>query len=261
MADRGVEAGMASALATAADLQDGFRIGNVLGRSIGVLSRHVLAFVLVMAVARLPTLLPALLGLAMRTHLRGLGSRFFVLTVIVGSIPLLLIPVTQAVVYYAAFQDLRGQKLRLGESIKRGLRRFFALIGTWICMALLCMIGFVLLIVPGFIAMVATAVAVPVCVVERLGPIASIQRSRRLTKGHRWKIVGLGLLLFVAGIAIAGLDFAVRFGLGAQIGAIVDFVVQSAFGAFSAIVFAVAYHDLRVAREGLDTDRIAAVFD
>ena len=33
------------------------------------------------------------------------------------------------------------------------------------------------------------------------------------------------------------------------------------FGAFNAIMVVVTYHDLRVAKEGVDTDQIAAVFD
>jgi hypothetical protein len=249
---------MSSAFAT-----DGFRIGSVLNRSIGVLSRHVPAFVLVMAVARLPTFLPALLRFLMRPQPPddGFGIEFWVLATIIWLILLLLMPVTQAIVYYAAFQDMRGQSLHLGESVVRGLRRFFPLIGTWLCMMLLYLLGFLLLIVPGFIVMVVTALAVPVCVVERLGPITSIRRSQRLTKGYRWKIAGLSLLLFVVGFAILALGTTVSFTIGVGPGAIIDFVLQSVFGAFSAIVFVVAYHDLRVAHEGLDTERIAAVFD
>jgi hypothetical protein len=36
---------------------------------------------------------------------------------------------------------------------------------------------------------------------------------------------------------------------------------SAAFGAFYAIMVVVIYHDLRVAKEGVDTDQIAAVFD
>jgi hypothetical protein len=34
-----------------------------------------------------------------------------------------------------------------------------------------------------------------------------------------------------------------------------------AIGAFGSIIVAVIYHDLRVARDGIDIERIAAVFD
>jgi len=39
--------------------------------------------------------------------------------------------------------------------------------------------------------------AVPVCVLERLGPFRSMERSRMLTKGGRWLILGIALLLIV----------------------------------------------------------------
>jgi hypothetical protein len=35
----------------------------------------------------------------------------------------------------------------------------------------------------------------------------------------------------------------------------------SVYGPFNAVLTAVTYHDLRVAKEGIDTDQIAAVFD
>ena len=38
-------------------------------------------------------------------------------------------------------------------------------------------------------------------------------------------------------------------------------VWSALWGAFYAILAVVTYHDLRVAKEGLDTDQIAAVFD
>jgi hypothetical protein len=39
------------------------------------------------------------------------------------------------------------------------------------------------------------------------------------------------------------------------------FAWQIIVGAFGAVVVAVIYHDLRAAREGIDVERMAAVFD
>jgi hypothetical protein len=36
---------------------------------------------------------------------------------------------------------------------------------------------------------------------------------------------------------------------------------SAVYSAFSAVLAVVAYHDLRVAQEGVDTDQIASVFD
>jgi hypothetical protein len=48
-------------------------------------------------------------------------------------------------------------------------------------------------------------VALPACVVEGLGPIKSLGRSANLTKGHRWKILGIFLVLNVVGGIMSGL--------------------------------------------------------
>jgi hypothetical protein len=49
--------------------------------------------------------------------------------------------------------------------------------------------------------------------------------------------------------------------LGMDAGAILGFVMQSVVSAFTTLAAVVMYHDLRVAKEGVDTNRIAAVFD
>jgi hypothetical protein len=50
--------------------------------------------------------------------------------------------------------------------------------------------------------------------------------------------------------------------IGGPILALIVFLAWSAiFGAFYAIMVVVIYHDLRVTKEGVDTDQIAAVFD
>jgi hypothetical protein len=87
-------------------------------------------------------------------------------------------------------------------------------------------------------------------------------RSRQLTKGHRWKILGLQLVIlipaFVVGAIVGGLTAVI---LGSTFGPIINLLWNAIWTAFFAIVLAVAYHDLRVAKEGIDTEQIAAVFE
>jgi large-conductance mechanosensitive channel len=49
--------------------------------------------------------------------------------------------------------------------------------------------------------------------------------------------------------------------LGSTFGQIVNLLWSAIWTAFLAIVLAVTYHDLRVAKEGVDTEQIAAVFE
>jgi hypothetical protein len=143
-----------------------------------------------------------------------------------------------------------------------GFARFFPIIGLAIVAYFLITLASMLLIVPGLILLTMWFVATPACVVERLGPIRSMRRSSQLTKGHRWKVFGLILLVAVLGSIIIGvinLGFELMAGpIGALIAGV---VLNGIWGAFYAIAVVVTYHDLRVAKEGINIEQIAAVFD
>jgi hypothetical protein len=99
-------------------------------------------------------------------------------------------------------------------------------------------------------------------VVERLGPIASIRRSMALTKGERWRVFGIMVAVFIVAAMVAGtVEVSLMAALPRVIAIPFLFVWSAVSGSIAAILYVVMYHDLRVAREGLDTDRIAAVFD
>jgi uncharacterized membrane protein len=170
---------------------------------------------------------------------------------------MVLFALVQATMIQGAFQDIRGQSFDLGTSVRRGLSRFLPVLGTSICFTIALFIGFILLIVPGFIVLTMFLVAIPVCVVEALGPFQSLGRSRALTKGHRWQIFAIyivpllvlaigSFILQAIGAAIAGITGA----------AIASFLVVAVTAPYQALVAIVTYHDLRAVKEGL-----AAVFD
>ena len=118
------------------------------------------------------------------------------------------------------------------------------------------------LLFPGFMVLTMLFVAAPVCVVERLGPFKSMGRSARLTKGHRWKIFGLWFAtLLVEGIVQSVLTKLAVAGGASLLGTPVLVIWSAVYGAFSAVLAVVTYHDLRVAKEGVNTDQIASVFD
>jgi uncharacterized membrane protein len=125
----------------------------------------------------------------------------------------------------------------------------------------LLMLGLILLIVPGIMLYTMWLVGVAACVVERTGPWRSLRRSQELTKGHRWKIFGLFLLLLLFSLISPLLQLLLNATAGATAAAIGN-AIWTAFGsAFSSVVIAVTYYDLRVAKEGIDIEQIASVFD
>lgn len=235
-----------------------FRIGSVINRAFSVLSRNLLKFSAVTAVAYLPTLLLTKV-FTDGDNVSGIG----VLTGFLGILLLLAFSmVSHAIITFAAFQDMRGRPVHLGESLGIGLQRVVPIIGLAIVIAIAIGLGFMALIIPGLILLTMWFIAIPACVVEQLGPLASLKRSAQLTKGHRWKIFGLMLLLLLISIVVTPIiDLGLASIGGPMLALIVGLIWNALWGAFYGIAVVVSYHDLRVAKEGIDTEQIAAVFD
>jgi len=136
-------------------------------------------------------------------------------------------------------------------------------------------VGFTIaLFMPALYVRTMLWVTIPVAVMERRG-LGSFRRSAALTKGSRWRIFLLALLLIVVGIGVSLLLRAVavtvtEMELGGRPGArsasfvgplAIRWIATAFSSALAAVIEAVAYHDLRVAKEGVDTEQIAAVFD
>jgi hypothetical protein len=245
-------------LPTGRSAERDFRIGCVLERASAVFSRNFMIFFVVTAVASLPTFL-LLFGSHETTDdpvkallLIGLG---LFLGVVLGTL-------SQAVVLYGAFQDLRGRPIDLGLTLQVGLRRFLPIVGVAISVTLFACLGLVLFVVPGLIWFTKWFVAMPACVVEELGVYRSRERSAQLTEGHRWKIFGIIVLLVVADLIV---DHAIDVTLSSVAGGVAALaghvIWRGIWGAFYAIFAVVTYHDLRVAEDGVDIEQVAAVFE
>jgi hypothetical protein len=120
-------------------------------------------------------------------------------TIFVSSvINLVIAALVQGAQTRATVSAAEGRKATFGESLSAGIRVALPLIGLSILWAIGVGIGFMVLIVPGIILLLMWAVAVPSLVIERNGIMAAFSRSAQLTKGARWKIFGLFLVLLVA---------------------------------------------------------------
>jgi hypothetical protein len=237
-----------------------FRVGSVISRSGAVLSRHLLTFFIVAVIAYSPLLLIA----SMQTTepiepseaLRQALWKFF------GVVLLVVLPqLGKAIILHAAFQDMRRRPVRLAESVNVGLSRFLPVIGIAFVQGFLIALGMILLIVPGLILYTMWFVGLPACVVERLGPWTSLRRSRELTKGYRWKVFALALLFIVVDAGGRMIALVLTALAGPVAGLTGQMIWTGIIAAFSGVVVAVTYYDLRVIKEGVDIEQITAVFD
>jgi MFS family permease len=246
-----------------------FRLGHVFSQAWTVFSRNFFTFTLVTLIAGLPALLMPTIPQPAPGSAPTIPDNIGTIAAL-SLIVIVLKTLSQAVVLYGAFQVMRGRRVDLAESARIGLRRFFPLIVVAIVVPLVAGFAAILLIFPMIMLYMMWLVATPVCVVEQLGPFASTARSRQLTKGHRWKLFGMILLLLIPALIIGAIIGVVAvavtggfltFMTTTTVGQIVNLVWGAIWSAFLAILIVVTYHDLRVAKEGVDTDQIAAVFE
>jgi hypothetical protein len=232
-----------------------FRVGDAMNKAIQTLSRNVLPFSIVTGIAALPSVLIFERNAAVQTP----GAvAWFLLGMILAVV---LSGLSQAVVLHGAFEDMRGRPVDIMASVRVGWRRFLPVIGVTLLGGFFTGLAAIALIFPAFIVMTMWYVATPACVVEHTGPLGSLYRSAELTKGNRWRVFGMVIVVGIVGAIGTGMVEALAYGVGPAVAPVVKVIWQGLLGAYSAILVVVTYHDLRVAKEGVDTDQIAAVFE
>ena len=167
-----------------------------------------------------------------------------------------------AVICFSVSQELRGRPFSLSQAFGVALFRSPALIAVDLLTTIYATLAALLLIVPGLIVGSVYAVALPACVIERIGPIKAMSRSTFLTKGNRWRIVGFNLFVHL-GLPMPSLIIAY---MGGRTGhtifsSAVGVPVAGIANGFGAVMMAVLYAQLRLARDGVDVEHIAAAFD
>jgi hypothetical protein len=235
-----------------------FRIGVVLSKTFSVLSNKLGQFLLLTFVPLVPVLAVTLLAQA-GPQKAPLASSVAWIGALSGVLTFVLQIVAQATTLYGAFQLMGGQSFTIAQSLNVGLRRALPVFGAALLAGLGTGLAAILFLVPGMIVACMLYVAVPACVIEKLGAVASLNRSAALTKGYRWQI--FGLLALVTIIGIIAQVILTQVGGGTLWGKLLDFCWLVVATSFGAVLAAVVYHDLRVAKEGIDIDNLANVFD
>jgi len=240
-----------------------FSIGAALARSFSVLFRNIVPFGILALIFNAPVQLMPLFFDQVNGTLAG---GFEPLSIVLVLANIILGFMLAATLVYGTVLELRGGRASLLECMSRGLSLLFPVIGVGILVGIIIGLFSLLLIIPGIIAAVMLWVAVPAAVVERPGIVDSLKRSIELTKGYRWPLFGLILILMiintVIGAAVGGIAGLAAGAVLGPIGLVmINLVVQAFSGALFAVASAVAYHDLRIAKEGASVNDIAAVFD
>jgi hypothetical protein len=138
---------------------------------------------------------------------------------------------------------------------------FRPIVGVGFVQTAVAFIGGFLLIIPGVFGATMLYVATPVCLIEQRRTWPSLLRSAVLTKGYRWSVFGLLMVVNLVPTVALGVVYVLMSRSGGRMaGHLVMYVLEVAFNAFSGVVALVVYQGLRTAKEGLAVEALAEVF-
>ncbi len=256
-------------MTAAATVGSRFDMGRVASRTFGAIGRNFAVFgLLALLLAGIPQ------GIARyfaqeTVHGGGLGSGL--ITACSSLLGFIGLNMLQAALIHGTVADLNGRRANFGECLSTGLRFLLPVIGISILTGVAVAIGFILLIVPGVLLLLAWCVNIPVVVTEREDVFAAFGRSWDLTRGHRLQIFGLAVvyvlvvwIMDAAGIAVTGglnlANLASPVGFNGIEWAVLTLlnVAQSLVGATG---LAAIYYELRSIKEGVGPEALASVFD
>ena len=249
-------------------------VGPLVSRTFSVWWTHVGKFAALLVLAYVPFIVAGAMGAAAAVALKGgrsvgSGSVVALIAVIVVAAVagLVLVLCAMGGLAFGTLQHLAARPVTFGSMFGAGYRRAGPLLLVTLLSYLLVLVGLVALVVPGIILGLGLALVFPIVMTEPdLGAVEAMKRSLALTKGSRWSLFGALFVVFLAmwGASLAGnlLGAALKSSqLAAGAAMVLSVVIQVSMSTLSSVLCAVAYHDLRLAKEGVDTSDLAKVFE
>ena len=183
---------------------------------------------------------------------------------------LFLAGAAQAATIFAVSDLYLGRTASVRGSYRKVGGKAFRVILVLILVGLAVGVGFLLLIIPGFILLCRTAVAVPASMLEDTKPVGSIERSMQLTKGFAMQVFLIFLLVWVLSyIAVMIFELPFTYLQGAAVQAhqtlsfgmlalqhLSSFLSNVLVGPIGTIAFSLMYYNLRVRKEAFDIQHL-----
>jgi len=161
---------------------------------------------------------------------------FLVVTLLlVGLVSWIVDVIVGGMTVKVASDTLERRSIDLSEALNFTAGRLPSLLGAAIVTGILIVVGLILLVVPGIILAIMFSLIVPAIVIERVGALESLSRSRRLVGGRWLKTFGLLLLVYLI-IFVAGLIF----GAISSVFGDADWIVSNVLGSLVSPILPIA---------------------
>jgi len=246
-------------------------VGSIVGESFSILFRN---FITVLMLAFIPTLaglvisgLTAGWGVTLGTGDTDFGAEPNWAGIALGYVVQMVIyGVTTALLVQFAYDAKLSRPINVSRYFGPALSAALPIAILGLVAALAMGIGMIFLIIPGLWVYAVFSMIAPAIVIEKVG-YGALGRSAALTKGYRWPILGVIILVgictfllsFVT-VFIAGLVGAATGG-GVLVMLVITAVVTSVGYGLGGISVSLIYARLREIKEGVSVDQIASVFD
>ena len=241
-------------------------IGEILDASFQVYRRHFSALATIVLVCNgLPILL--------QIYGRAGGGVHWTLTLLYAVLVVVLSLVATGATVFVVSESYLGRAITARDALARAMPFVVPLIVASLLVGLVAFVGFLLLVIPGVIAICGLALAVPALVVESSSPTEAMGRSWALTRGYRLRMFGLFVLIFLLilipyvavmgafGVAAAMFGATGAKGVGTAIilfGTVLAAIVQLLLSPLYQAALVITYYDLRVRKEGFDLEVLAS---
>ncbi|MCC3860127.1 hypothetical protein [Pseudemcibacter aquimaris] len=153
---------------------------------------------------------------------------------------------------HASFHDISFSEY---PYISRAIKAVIPVIGLYILSMILTVLGLLLLIIPGIIVMLTLYLSIPAKLAENIGILAALDRSKDLTKGNRWAILGTVLVPVIPMVVVSLLLMTILLGDLQATGDVsplfqfLNALVSSLFAVYFVVVMGVIYQQIVAERK------------
>ena len=235
-----------------------FTTGSVLSRTCSTLFRNPTVFFGICFIAQIPNFF-------LNYYFQSTSSdeKISAAVIVIALISGVLSMLAQGALSYAVYQTLLGKKVTIGESISRCSPQLGTLLVASFFVTVGVGLGYLLFIIPGIMWSCKWAVTVQACVVEKLDPKESMDRSADLTDGYRMTIfflTSVTILINQLVERVAPFIFWLIFPQK-EVAILLSNIFLVIPIAFNSVMVAVIYYWLREVKEGVGVDALVNVFD
>ncbi|HEX2780217.1 MAG TPA: hypothetical protein VHM30_12010 [Gemmatimonadaceae bacterium] len=163
-----------------------------------------------------------------------------------------------AAVAAGAAEAYRGMTPHAGRAVALAFRRWWPVIVTGLYRVIFVTLGLVVFIAPGlFVFAIYSLIPILPVLEPDLGAGAALRRSRMLTKGFRWRALGVHVLPYAIAVILnmtLSSSLSHRTATGRLVSGVTGSLIAILLTPLIVCIQTVFYFDLRIQREGYDLE-------